>query len=179
MSKQDVYRTAVDNYLREANIGRTHPDDTYDDANDKVQAVIDVHAVNDREVAINDLERLRRAGQDRRVDGGDTGHDPLGRTTGMIDVPAGYENLFAVLTDAFNQAAYGKGKDRHAKGAPFDEQRMQTISSLIGSDKGMEYQAIKKLTEGLDMSDPQACEKELLGAIVYIAGIIIWRKSQE
>ena len=84
-----------------------------------------------------------------------------------------YTSLDAVLGAAYQQAATGKGHERHARGNPFEKQHMQTISQLLDTDRGMAFQAIKKLTEGLDMADPDARERELLGAINYIAGIII------
>lgn len=90
---------------------------------------------------------------------------------------SGYEQLVAVLQDAHNQAAHGKGKERHANNLPFDEQRMQSISKLINSPKGLEFQAIKKLTEGMQFDDVARREKELLGAINYIAGIIIYYRN--
>ncbi len=89
----------------------------------------------------------------------------------------GYEHLQNVLWDALRQAAFGKGKERHANDLPFHEQRMQTISGLLNSDAGMAFQAVKKLTEGLQFSDPAAREKELLGAIVYIAGILVRQRK--
>lgn len=85
-----------------------------------------------------------------------------------------YDSLQRVLSAAFDQAATGKGKERHARGNPFEKQHMQTISQLLDTDRGMAFQAIKKLTEGLDMTDPSAKERELLGAINYIAGIIVY-----
>jgi len=92
----------------------------------------------------------------------------------------GYEKLTDVLQAAHNQAAHGKGKDRHANNLPFHEQRMQTISKLIKSPKGMEFQAIKKLTEGMQFDDHGKREAELLGAINYIAGIVIYfRESRD
>lgn len=90
---------------------------------------------------------------------------------------SGYEQLVAVLQDAHNQAAHGKGKERHANDLPFHEQRMQSISKLINSPKGLEFQAIKKLTEGMQFDDAARREKELLGAINYIAGIIIYYRN--
>lgn len=89
-----------------------------------------------------------------------------------------YEELQKVLNDALKQAAEGKGKERHAKDMPFHKQRMQGISDLLGSDRGMAYQAIKKITEGLDLDDIRR-ESELLGAINYIAGIIVYYRKQE
>jgi hypothetical protein len=85
-----------------------------------------------------------------------------------------YISLQKVLEKAYDQAATGKGRERHARGNPFDKQHMQTISELLNTDRGMAFQAIKKLTEGLDMADPGARERELLGAINYIAGIIVF-----
>lgn len=88
----------------------------------------------------------------------------------------GYSSLAMILTAAYDQAASGKGKERHARGNPFEGQHMQTISTLLDTDRGMAFQAIKKLTEGLDMADPDARERELLGAINYIAGIILYNQ---
>lgn len=93
----------------------------------------------------------------------------------------GYEKLQEVLKRAYDQAANGKGKERHSSNntIPFQEQRMQTISNLIKSPKGMEYQVVKKITEGLEMEETERTTKELLGAINYIAGIIIFLEKQD
>ncbi|QNJ57361.1 hypothetical protein Dolphis_55 [Pseudomonas phage Dolphis] len=88
----------------------------------------------------------------------------------------GYEQLEAVLREAYEQASAGKGADRHANGLPFHEQRMQGISDLLNSERGMAYQVCKKIAEGIDLPSDAAVERELLGAIVYTAGIIIWRR---
>lgn len=90
---------------------------------------------------------------------------------------ADYTSLARVLNDAYDQAASGKGKERHAKGQPFEEQRMQGISALLETNRGMAFQAMKKLTEGLDL-EHDARERELLGAINYIAGIIVYHREQ-
>ena len=87
-----------------------------------------------------------------------------------------YSTLQDVLNDAFHQAAQGKGNERHARGNPFHKQHMQTISQLLNTDRGMAFQAIKKLTEGLDLPDADARERELLGAINYIAGIVVYHR---
>lgn len=89
----------------------------------------------------------------------------------------GYEHLAAVLEAAFKQASEGKGAERHARGNAFHEQHMQTISTLLNSDRGMAFQAIKKLTEGLDFEEIDRRERELLGVIVYVAGIIVWHRE--
>lgn len=86
----------------------------------------------------------------------------------------GYEKLVAVFQAAHDQAAHGKGKERHANGLPFHEQRMQSISKTLASADGMAYQVVKKMTEGLQFDDHKRREKELLGAINYLAGIVIY-----
>jgi len=96
-----------------------------------------------------------------------------------VDIPEEYDMLHDILHEALVQAACGKGRDRHAaQGERFEEQRMQTISHLLRTERGMAFQAIKKLTEGLDLEDINAQKRELLGAINYIAGIIIYLESQ-
>ncbi len=89
----------------------------------------------------------------------------------------GYEKLVAVYQAAHDQAAKGKGDERHANGQPFHEQRMQQISGLLRSSDGMAFQAIKKLTEGLQFEDHARREAELLGALNYIAGIVIYYRE--
>lgn len=83
----------------------------------------------------------------------------------------GYESLTQVLSDAFNQAAWGKGHDRHANGEPFDKQVMSDMARRfgIGSPLG---QAFKKCEESQRLPY-DAARRELLGAINYIAGAII------
>lgn len=90
----------------------------------------------------------------------------------------GYEVLADVLQAAYDQAAHGKGAERHARGNAFEDQHMQTISTLLGSHDGMAFQAIKKLTEGLAFTNHGQRERELLGVIVYVAGIIVWHREQ-
>lgn len=88
----------------------------------------------------------------------------------------GYESLARVLQAAYDQAAKGKGAERHATGLPFDQQPMQTGSDLLGTDAGLAFQAIKKIREGSSFTEYDRFERELLGAINYIAGMIIWRQ---
>lgn len=90
----------------------------------------------------------------------------------------GYEHLAAVLKDAYAQAAFGKGKERHANDLPFDHQPMQTISRLLGNPTGMTYQVCKKVVEAMNMKDRAARRRELLGAIVYLAGVIVYEDNE-
>lgn len=90
-----------------------------------------------------------------------------------------YVRLEEVLRLAYLQASEGKGKERHANSLPFHQQRMQTISQMINSPHGMTYQAIKKIAEGMQMPDKSRRVHELLGAIVYISGIIIYEQDND
>lgn len=94
-----------------------------------------------------------------------------------MDAP-GYEHLAAVLQDAYAQAAFGKGKERHANDLPFDHQPMQAISRLLGNPTGMTYQVCKKVVEAMNMKDRAARRRELLGAIVYLAGVVVYEDNE-
>jgi hypothetical protein len=89
-----------------------------------------------------------------------------------------YAGLKAVLDMAYDQAAKGKGAQRHGRGQAFEDQPMQTISQLLGSTHGMAFQAIKKVQEAQRM-DRDAAVRELLGAINYIAGMVIYLHEHE
>ena len=84
-----------------------------------------------------------------------------------------YHALAAVLARAYEQAAKGKGAVRHADGRPFTEQPMQSISELLGTHEGLLYQAMKKIQESNRLEKEPAI-RELLGAINYLAGAIIF-----
>jgi hypothetical protein len=92
-----------------------------------------------------------------------------------------YADLFLALRDAYQQSAAGKGRERHANDAPFACQPMQTITDLIGGDvAGMAFQAVKKISEATGMlkrNCTDAAIRELLGAIVYSAGIIVYLRN--
>lgn len=107
---------------------------------------------------------------------------------------AGYEGLERVLSLAFDQAARGKGADRHAAGRGFEDQPIITIpvskSFLVGLG-GLSYQVEKKNGEADRMCEKAdeharlssddslaadtlfAARKEMLGVIVYAAAKIL------
>lgn len=105
------------------------------------------------------------------------GPDTTKRGT-YVEVAEGYDHLFTTLIKALEQAQSGKGKERHANGKPFEEQPIRTIADLLGTS-GMGYQtgqAIKKTVEAHGMvarGDIAAAERELLGAINYLAAAAI------
>ena len=83
----------------------------------------------------------------------------------------GYEMLGDVLSRAFDQAASGKGAERHAQGELFENQPMQVIADMVGIGFPL-GQAIKKIQESQRLPLDGAV-RELLGAINYLAGAII------
>lgn len=93
-----------------------------------------------------------------------------------MNIP-GYESLSNILQRAYAQAATGKGAQRHACDRPFSEQPMQSISELLQSPVGLLYQAMKKIQESQRL-DKDAGVRELLGAINYLAGAVIFIESQ-
>lgn len=84
---------------------------------------------------------------------------------------AHYDLLHNILNEAYDQAASGKGKERHANGKPWDEQPIAEIGRMVGVGFNT-GQAIKKLQESSRMEPDAACH-ELLGAIVYAASAIM------
>lgn len=90
------------------------------------------------------------------------------------EVP-GYEALAAVLREAYEQAATGKGNERHSRGQPFHEQRIIRVGTEFGIGFNL-GQAMKKAAEGMDMAyagDPERAIREFLGAINYLASTVI------
>lgn len=88
----------------------------------------------------------------------------------------GYETLAAVLQEAFDQAATGKGAERHANALPFHEQPMQQIARRRGL--GFLLGQVDKKTEEaqgmLERGERAAWRREILGAINYLAGALIY-----
>lgn len=90
-----------------------------------------------------------------------------------------YEALRDVLYRALLQASRGKGAERHGQGQPFEDQLMQTICRMLGTEDGLYFQAIKKIQESTRMEEPERKVRELLGAINYIAGAIIYIEGKD
>lgn len=87
---------------------------------------------------------------------------------------AGYEDLYSELLLAGSQAAFGKGKERHANSLPFTQQPIFTIGRTVGPAFNT-GQAIKKAGEAQQMFNRGEKDKavhELQGAIVYLASAI-------
>ena len=103
--------------------------------------------------------------------------DPQLKAFPKFSMDEDYRSLAGVLVEAYHQAQSGKGKERHANGLAFEDQPMQAISGMLNSDKGMAYQACKKIVEATNMQSLPAFEREILGAINYLAGMIIFNRN--
>jgi hypothetical protein len=56
---------------------------------------------------------------------------------------------------------------------------MQTISKLLDTEGGMLYQSIKKMQESRRLPTTERRVAEILGAIVYAAGAIIYLEAED
>lgn len=91
--------------------------------------------------------------------------------------PTGYEELRDILDLAYDQAAAGKGRDRHAYGPvgfrPWTEQPILANARQVGPG-GLALQCMKKSQEACGMAgrgDYTAARAEVLGTIVYAAAM--------
>lgn len=89
-----------------------------------------------------------------------------------------YAGLHGVLSDAYHQAAGGKGKERHATDEPFEDQPIMVITRLLADHPvaALGYQAVKKTVEAGRLhrtKGPDAAIRELHGAINYLAAMVI------
>lgn len=93
-----------------------------------------------------------------------------------------YAALRAVLNTAYDQAARGKGVERHGNGKAWTEQPIFTIAGQVG-DGFNAGQAIKKIQEAQQMAargEYAKAQHEVLGAIVYAASLhVLWNKESK
>ena len=97
--------------------------------------------------------------------------DRLSRSTKPIPIEDPYISLRYVLEFAVDQAANGNGKERHASGEPFYQQKICKISRAVGVGFAL-GQALKKAEESIRL-DKDAGLREILGAINYLAAAYI------
>jgi len=97
----------------------------------------------------------------------------------------GYEELDRVLTNAYSQAAEGKGKDRHAsKDEPFHKQQITEIARRLGDQckhpqmVGPLYQVVKKAYESVRVNKESAI-RELYGVINYTVAAILLLEDED
>lgn len=86
----------------------------------------------------------------------------------------GYSGLVNVLIEALTQASNGKGSERHADDQAFEDQPIMWIEKNFPSFQL--GQAVKKIHESQRL-ESVAAEKELLGAINYLAARILFLRA--
>lgn len=89
-----------------------------------------------------------------------------------------YLELERVLRLAYEQAAYGKGRDRHANNKAFVDQPILSITRMVGDGYPL-GQAMKKAQEAHGLPSIDAKKAELLGAINYLAACVIYYEEQQ
>ena len=87
-----------------------------------------------------------------------------------------YLPLLRTFLGALEQAAYGKGRERHANDLPFIEQPILTMAQMLDSDAGLAQQVIKKTIEARSLPSKTARINELRGTLVYAAAMILFEE---
>lgn len=87
-----------------------------------------------------------------------------------------YLPLLRTFLGALEQAAYGKGRERHANDLPFIEQPILTMARMLDSDAGLAQQVIKKTIEARSLPSKTARINELRGTLVYAAAMILFEE---
>lgn len=87
-----------------------------------------------------------------------------------------YLPLLRTFLGALEQAAYGKGRERHANDLPFVEQPILTMAHMLDSDAGLAQQVIKKTIEARSLPSKTARINELRGTLVYAAAMILFEE---
>lgn len=104
------------------------------------------------------------------------------RNTPAVPDSNDYTALRTVLNTAYDQAARGKGVERHGNGKAWTEQPIFTIAGQVG-DGFNAGQAIKKIQEAQQMAargEYTKAQHEVLGAIVYAASLhVLWNKESK
>lgn len=87
-----------------------------------------------------------------------------------------YLPLLRTFLGALEQAAYGKGRERHANDLPFTEQPILTMARMLDSDAGLAQQVIKKTIEARSLPTKKARINELRGTLVYAAAMVLFEE---
>lgn len=89
-----------------------------------------------------------------------------------------YLPLLRTLLGALDQAANGKGRERHANDNAFTDQPILNIARLLNSDGGLAQQVIKKVIEARTLPTHEQRVRELQGAINYTAAMIMYGEGR-
>lgn len=87
-----------------------------------------------------------------------------------------FSSLAGILQAAHDQAAGGKGQERHGEGKPFLDQPIMEIARMLSGIDGHSFQIMKKAQEAARMvrrEQYDAAVRELLGVINYAAAAVL------
>ncbi len=92
-----------------------------------------------------------------------------------------YAPLKRVLMTAYNQAAVGKGRERHANSNDFLNQDIMAIARAhgIGFQTGQAEKKVREAHGMIDRTELRAAKAELLGAINYLAAAYLLIEEKE
>jgi len=92
-----------------------------------------------------------------------------------------YAPLKRVLMTAYNHAAVGKGRERHANGGDFLTQDIMAIARVhgIGFQTGQAEKKVRESHGMMDRGDYRSAKSELLGAINYLAAAYLLIEEKE
>ena len=92
-----------------------------------------------------------------------------------------YAPLKRVLMTAYNHAAVGKGRERHANGGDFLHQDIMAIARVhgIGFQTGQAEKKVRESHGMMNRGEFRAARAELLGAINYLAAAYILMEEKE
>ena len=98
------------------------------------------------------------------------------RAPAVMPNEPGYATLAGILQSAHDQAAHGKGRDRHADNKPFLDQPIMEIARMLTGIDGHMFQTMKKSQEAARMvrrGQYDAAVHELLGIINYASAAVL------
>jgi hypothetical protein len=92
-----------------------------------------------------------------------------------------YAPLRRVLMTAYNHAAVGKGRERHANGGDFLSQDIMAIARVhgIGFQTGQAEKKVRESHGMMDRGDYRSARAELLGAINYLSAAYLLIEEKE
>jgi hypothetical protein len=92
-----------------------------------------------------------------------------------------FASLAGILQAAHDQAASGKGRERHSDDKPFLDQPIMEIARMLAGIDGHSFQIMKKAQEAARMVRREqfdAAVRELLGVINYAAAAVLLIREQ-
>ena len=133
----------------------------------------EIHVPLQTDETLSDVESQKHTDRIARLEENDRRIKEMWDGIDKADIDEKYVELKEVFDLAYGEAAYGKGKDRHADNDRYEEQPIMWIERYFPSFQL--GQAVKKMHESQRLPVNDAI-KELHGAMVYIAARVVYLK---